>query len=436
MEIAQVTQKIPQSTGQWDVTVSGFGTPDAVLMFTGGYVDGAGANSFRHCFGVFDGTTQYCVVGGVEDNESTASSRKCRIEVLAKLIGITVDFSYDAVVAATSFITDGVRLNVENAPGSSDHDSYCTFLLFKGVTATAGKFTGAAAVDGTVQVPVNSGMTPTLIAGAYGYAPLSSSFARGQASIGFAVDTGLAIKHAYCGLYARPNINPTRISSYSGKNSGFAARQHENGMDGYLECSAMDQGSFTAKTKAGDMSGGDTVFLALDTGNTNLDIFDVVFPTASGDWDPFTAGFQPGGLIMGLHSSENYDTLETLDPGASFYFAVDGDEEAYHASVCKDAHPDGTACPAESDYSSSECRIVDDELTDLGSFGSPTFDSDGVEFADANVDHGSFAYKGWALAIGSDALPIIDLVEDDEGDQQFYEGQGDVVITGNSFNSP
>lgn len=114
VETAVTTVVTPTVTGNFDVTVSGFGTPKGVLVY-GCYSNTVHAIS---SIGAADGSSQWCIGTDAEDNLGTTDTHR---------IGRTDEIAIQLNLAANTaceynfvqFINDGVRLNVGKTDGSA-----------------------------------------------------------------------------------------------------------------------------------------------------------------------------------------------------------------------------------------------------------------------------------------------------------------------------
>ena len=119
-----------------DFTRSGFGTPNAIIVVS---TDLAGATTGAHAtisVGACDGTTQWSSSYTSQDNVAAANvATVFRNDTVCALLDPVAVTTYLTEITFNSWITDGVRLTVTNAPGST---SPVNVFLIKGGTWKCG----------------------------------------------------------------------------------------------------------------------------------------------------------------------------------------------------------------------------------------------------------------------------------------------------------
>jgi len=129
VKVAVAQAAMNTSTGDQDITVSGFGTVKAYLAFVGlGITDGTAIDDANWCVGGADGTTQSLASfrsdhGG---GDSDAYRNMETDEVLQIMDG---DGEVDGEANHDSFVTDGIRINVGDAPATA---TLMKFVFFGG----------------------------------------------------------------------------------------------------------------------------------------------------------------------------------------------------------------------------------------------------------------------------------------------------------------
>jgi len=127
-----VRVKVNGTTGNQDITISGFGTPKAAMFFYDNTVtNGAIRNSTRNSTGYTDGTNQGCVAVTSSNGVATTDSSR-RIDDNA----VILEMSAGAIQGEANFvawITDGVRINISDAAFSA---RFVTVVLINGSDVT------------------------------------------------------------------------------------------------------------------------------------------------------------------------------------------------------------------------------------------------------------------------------------------------------------
>lgn len=187
--IAVVHQAAPTATGTQDYTSSGFGTPVAAMFFVSkATTANTDTDEAAQCVGWTDGTTDCALAGQSEHNQASSNtdggpySTHC---ILMMDIGATTT---EGSAVFSAWITDGVRINWDNALGSA---YLVTCVLFGGdITAAHADVinlgTGTSALDQTAP-----GFQPNVvIAGCSPNRAVSTPGINNQFSFGLAHDDG------------------------------------------------------------------------------------------------------------------------------------------------------------------------------------------------------------------------------------------------------
>lgn len=195
VSIATMRQAANTSTGTQDFTVSGFGTPKAAMFIVTQATSNNSITSHSQLsMGVTDGTRHYVQVG--RDSHGTASQNVDREAANDEVI-IMLNTSTNAVDGEANFdswITDGVRINWGNAPGSA---FLVTVILFGGSDLTARVDTITTADSGESTYSSMGFMFDMLFALNYSLNVPSAS-ANYASSFGIAVREGIGIaQHCY-----------------------------------------------------------------------------------------------------------------------------------------------------------------------------------------------------------------------------------------------
>ena len=396
-QIRQVTLQAPATNTTQDYTVSGFGTPTAAIVI---YSRGSSGSWGAHgCTGMgfWDGSNQNTCQAGWENavNPGTSSSR--HLTDASNVISIARDGPEigSRTASITSTVTDGVRLTW--AGGNTGIRPYATVILINGINgAQVGHRTASTTIDGTTQT-ITTGLTPKLIL----FAGRRSDVATGSSSEpgvfwGFACDNGSSIDQGAFGLRNR-DIDPTDCNGTIHNNYACFCDVSTGGADtGAIDVTTMTSGSFTTTTRNNVPVFSSHNYMVLDFDESVVG-WDASTPTASGDFDPFTASFTPQWAFMfpTAHAAINtsYGGTQEGQQGMGVYSVNSSGEEDGHYSVFENGSTGvGTMYGQHKHHSRFDTVTVVSSAATSRAFGdSPTFDSSGIVYADADFTHHSTA---------------------------------------------
>jgi hypothetical protein len=146
LEIAAVTQACRTTTGTQDFTVSGFGTPVAVIFIATrvASIDTAAAHAAMS-YGFTDGTRNRCCAFCCEDGQADTDTRRIMVSdnciLFLENIGVG---SIEGEADWNAWVTDGVQIDVTVAPGTA---FYITAILIKATSAYVGDCNNVSADD-------------------------------------------------------------------------------------------------------------------------------------------------------------------------------------------------------------------------------------------------------------------------------------------------
>lgn len=188
MRVATVRQVLPTTTGTLDFTASGYGTCIGAIFNVSGALagDGTPTNAAQMSIGATDGTNQRCVSCRSTNGSvltSTARYKDTSHCFMLMVSGGAVNGS----AAFSSFITDGVRVNIDDAFGNA---FYCeaTLLFDEGGDDF---YVGTGDTSSGNQTITSVGFQATYL---QGFTTMQSSTGTGQTgakfSMGFALPDG------------------------------------------------------------------------------------------------------------------------------------------------------------------------------------------------------------------------------------------------------
>lgn len=375
------------TTGNKDITISGFGTPKAAMfIFSRGATDDtAYTGAARFGIGFTDGTTDYCF--GVVSLDSSASGDSAREQYAGVINEIWTNGS-SARATFNSWITDGVRINVSDAPAAN---CLVTVILFGGSDLSAD--VGTLTMNGTSVVDVTGpGFEPDLVfLGCIGDhdTVLSTDL---QVSFGCAVNDGFDTQRV-TKVYTEDGAGTTATTGVVRSDS--AVGQGAN--DSFTWAGSV--GTFDANgfSVAGDLAGNTDIvmYLALNLGGGEASLFTTTWPT-SGNYAETTPGFTPiFGMINSVVGAATINTIAESGVWGWSLAAFD-DSNIYTVNAVDE---DGLATSDTATMSSDQLRILDIDQSDEVIASSYAFDADGWDFTLST--NPASAFLGWGLAIGT-----------------------------------
>jgi hypothetical protein len=402
-KVLQVTLPHGGDATTVDATSSGFGTPDAVLVFAVSARSGTNPNSVvQSSIGVWDGTDQACIGWYAVDNaDTTLTSRYIRdgsVLVFASWNGT----SHTILARFTiSNITDGVRLTL--AEDGTTVNRTATVVLLKGVT---GKKVGVTAHDGaggTVNVTA-PGFQPDLVFYlTNGLASGTDDSSAQYGTFGVAHNDGSTLTQ-HCVSWASTTGVGTSVVNNS-VNDDCIGRVYYN--DGSISrkdtISDFDSSGFSITPSSGTPASR-FIYLALklpDPDDAYVAIKDS--KTLTTGTQAYTgAGFTP--ILLGLFGNTDTSTNSTSSTpsgGMSFGWA---DATVEQSLIFCDEDNEGTS-DVVSRYDSDDIlnlRLDDDAVDAVAAFSS--FDSDGwtLNYSDPS----SSARKMLAFALGNSVTAV------------------------------
>lgn len=302
------------TSGNQDITLSGFGTPQAAIFIISGAAGTSATAHGRVGIGWTDGTNSYAAGAAAED--AAATTNTARQHGSGQVIGIPDVSGAGTLFYATfvSWITDGVRINwpAGFAPGSAFHGEVILIAGADNVTAGSVSLgTGTAAINTTL------GYNPDLVL---------------TAGVGVSTGVTTTAKIAF-GAWARSS-NTQACHAWADTDAQVAATTTAGLMSntyGYMEANvgSMQYGvtlaaiangfSSTPSASAGDDK---MPYLALNFGGTAAHVECAAGPSATGSYSKTGLSFKPGFLLTttGVVS----DTPGTSDTtgAASFCFTT------------------------------------------------------------------------------------------------------------------
>ena len=317
-EAALVQFTIPTSGTTIDLTDSGFGTPTAALFAStmdtndsgsGTSEDGANGTAAVHasiCLGATDGTNERVTSAFAEDNVGTTdgyNQRKSDGDVIFLMDGTGAE---DVALSFNSWITDGVRLDLDNLPASAIG---ATCVLFKCDGAFVGDFDSSGGAD-----DVTTSIGARVVFGFTNFAAINNSTASARFIFGngfAAKDTGATIYNVAQCFQSTDNVGNTAVDDIHEVDlllQNVTGSQTEGGTA--VDLMDADSVRFTAVVE-NSVTGAVGSFLALDIGETT-EVYQAEYqiPTATGNSANTSPGFTPAfvGVLASRQASGSWGT--------------------------------------------------------------------------------------------------------------------------------
>jgi len=378
------------STGTQDITISGFGTPKAAIFYSDGVLtDDTITNSTRNSVGYTDGTNE-AVVANFSLNGFSASdtSRLHRTDSVILVISQTAETgraNFD------SFITDGVRIDITDAPPTAN---FVTVILINGDDVSDVKVeTKQLTTTSTVITTV--GFESSLVfLNSVGINAIDGSVG-GQAlmSNGIAVNDGSDSNFGI--LQFDQDAQGTSNTGQFTSNTDSVGQFFNNSLTWGGDVNTYTSTGFTISTSASP--GDDFVsYLALKFTNSPLvDVSIVDSPTATGDKSFGSTASQPDFNLM---ITGNSTALDTNTSGVGFStFVADATNQFGNSYSMEDAA--ATMVVDSISASGNLVQLFNGVKEFEASF--TNFTSSGADFNFSTVD--GTARKWISLFIGSGA---------------------------------
>jgi hypothetical protein len=373
-----------------DLTEAGFGTPAAVLLFTGGVTDDTLSDVLYTSYGMYDGTNNYCATIVANDaTGATDTKRNQRADiVLASISHFTSAFDG---TATASFITDGVRLTTSGT--FRGRQVIAVLIGGAGVQAKCGLYGNTT---GTSELSVTGvGFPPTTLFALGTGSGTTSTFIEAHSLIQFgcANQTASGIQEYWTGFSAKDNVGIAENHSYI-SDAGFWGRAWNGALEYNLSLNSFDTDGFSF-TPSANPAGADFGYLALYLPGASLDLLE--FPATTGN-ESITTGFAVDGVITSVLA--NSTTINTAVTADTFCHSVGGFNATDTFTVCT-VFQDAVATAQAGTLTSDQFRVLDD--TGSGDEIVATTSVSATGYAFTLSTNPSVLTLGWALAVNGES---------------------------------
>ena len=388
-----VTATLNTSPGNQDITISGFGTPSAAIVFYGG--DSSGTQKANATLGVgfTDGTNECCVAISSEDAVTTTDTyRKMRNDRFIDCLSGTTSAS-DYVASFSAWITDGIRINIASAPSGT---RTATFILIGGADVTNATVGDVPLGFGTSAITETIGHSSDLILSASsGHDISTSAIVHSILSLGMYHNDGADTQKSVCFLDQDDISTPTPSDVGGYFSTTNSALQVFNGTATWVaQISNVTSTTFDV-TPSASASGDDLIYLALKFSNSpDISIDTLDGPTATGSYSTTAPGFEPDFCLMFLSDNTTVNTVQNSES-----ISISAFDAANEACLSYSSKDNVTFKVAKSEYNASAVADLTAGNTDLhvGTFTS--FDANGFTLNFPSTVAGT-SRKWAALTIG------------------------------------
>ncbi len=360
------------STGTQDFTVSGFGTPKAVLFFgSHGTVAGTRVDHAGLFVGMTDGrgsgTYQFSTAVRAEDGSaSDATSNPYKTYCL--VIPDATTSTKDGSATFDSWITDGVRINWDDVPANG----VLVTAVLMGGAGIANAYCGVVTPSGTLDASVDvtaPGFTPTVVVTCANIANFNGTpDSNIDLSLGFVVNDGANTQRSANWHHVTPTVPTVLAAVLDGNSVARRASGVENGPE--LQIQDFDANGFSVYSRVSVSAPfQELAYLALQFSGLTATVRDDASPTGTGDETITGAGFTPQFALL-LHTS-------TVSVGTA---ELDADAEVFGLSAITTPAQACAGCWDQDNVNPANCESLTDTkaiaLTKNGAaFTTATFSS-------------------------------------------------------------
>lgn len=303
-DIEVVTVALNSTVGNQDITITGFGTPDAVkVVMVNASADDAITSDLAISTGFYDGTTEcYAGIQSLDNQSLSTTDRQCSDNALA--------YNYKHKITAVSFITDGIRVN--NTIASSN--TRATFTFYKNVSAKASIHRMTSTSLTLTSIGFEADLVQPISVGGGNTSPLAEAIF----SFGYAVNDGTD-KNFGVMAFDKDRFSTSRSGTYIGNNFSFG-QFFNNSVSWRGSIDTYTSTGFTLRSDSSASNNDYMALLALKFDNPkNFYIDTIDSPASTGNTDYTGPNFQP-------------DYSEILTTGNTALSTIQGSQDLIYAS--------------------------------------------------------------------------------------------------------
>jgi len=300
-----------------DVTIAGFGTPNAVMFIwtkdTLVTPDGSASDASMGHGATDMGTYQWSMTTDSQSGVLTTNSFR-QVDDDSCIWISNGSGTVQAVAEYSASITDGIRLHWTVTTGGQG--ALVTAVFFGGLGGVRAGQIALGAED--AQTIVSVGFKPNLVIAGFVHRATTDEegfVGNGAIGLGFAVDDGLDTQRCIA-FGSKDDLGTSAVQSMVCSNR-IGVRLYNENYDFSVELDNFGADGFDLYGRDGDTEGTYISYLALDIGKNNATVLSIDSPTTTGNNSQTGAGFKPIFVLQGLVACQAYDTNDTgADAGA------------------------------------------------------------------------------------------------------------------------
>jgi len=338
INIRAVRLQAPSDNSVQAYTISGFGTAQGIIVWSGVAGDNADVANIKQSFGFWDTTNTRCMTCLGDDAINPVSTAHASQQLSTSNVVEMRDTASGTVRSATvAPTTDGVNLTW--AGSDTGIRPWTIVILINGCNDVQVEDVTPAATDGGTAVATTTAMTPKVVFGIqarrnFGDAAVSWK----TASFGYAYDNGATIDQ-HC--LSWESIDTDTNLEAQIQNNRISQEWDSSSVGTSQEVTAMVSGSFTITNRSGNSTSGadhDLGYLAIDF-DEDVDVFESEVPTTDVAWTPYSGGGITPNVTIMLASFATATNIEQSGAGAGFFglYVANANEEMGIAWCDEDA---------------------------------------------------------------------------------------------------
>lgn len=392
--------EIPASTGNQDITISGFGgTPKAAIFFwTRAGSGDEHASEASMSIGFYDGTRDICFGCAFDDGSAGTAGRRFASNTSCGVIYNVGGAAIEAEFSGVQFISDGVRISVDDA-GSAAY--YVTVILIGG-SAVSNVYCNLHDDLGTGTSPVAitapAFAVDTLFATTVSWnSVVSGTISDVVGNLQFGVWDRSDATQRFVGMSNDSGANPSNVTNYS--NSSNAMGQAIYTGVAWLGSVSTNVSGFNVTPSA---SAGSDIFGYLgikwaEGEIPNVEIVGSALPSSATDWVENQFNFAPDWGMSCFSGTTSHDSNDSAPAPA--LMAVHTYKTGQILSAGQSVE-DNVATSLATCWSAASFFHGDtDGTTALSSASLQSMNNDGWTVDLGGGTHDSTARVGWSLAI-------------------------------------
>lgn len=415
IKIRVVPFSLRTTTGTQDITLTDLGPASAIkgAMFfaSGAEVLDTSDTVARNSIGFTDKTDEIVVNRWIQDGSVAASTRRNHINGRVIRINDKTSQSTWADASVNSWITDGVRLDVNQIASADAIKGHVIFFVDTGSDLSIKLVSPQMNLLLDVDVTNVLLESEALIAVSYGGIFFSTATTDRRFTFGAALNTGAVDLEAQYALALDSNnaANPIEAASYFSSNDVGVRIANSASLHHKVQVLDFDANGFTLSPNTGEAATTYYDFFCIST-NRKLPIglISLTGPTSAAvDWTVTSSSVSPQAVVGVQSAVSTLDTLGTTGEVSVCFYAFDEDGNQHSIGLGEE---DGVT-PSNTHSQASSANSIwvrqDGDAGDLYLLGAPDFIPGGFEYPAAEITTVDATPRyGWAFIFGK-GLPLL-----------------------------